>query len=151
MKGCKCVDGPVTKGLDGNPRGGCIPPLTDHGIEELQNGWCFLDNVQDPKNPTDNCFQDAQFSIADGRFWSNEACNVLKSTSEVCLSTSSKPLHLPLPATRGWSYSSCTRAGSENGAAWCAVQVDEEGDVIKNAWEDCRAGCPGTDEAIVEA
>ena len=56
--------------------------LSEHGIEELQNGWCFLDNVQDPKNPTDNCFEDAQFSVADGRFWSNEACNVLKSTPE---------------------------------------------------------------------
>ena len=56
--------------------------LSDHGIEELQNGWCFLGNVQDPKNPTDNCFEDAQFSVADGRFWSNEACNVLKSSPE---------------------------------------------------------------------
>ena len=28
MKGCKCTEEPVTKGLDGNPRGGCIPPLT---------------------------------------------------------------------------------------------------------------------------
>ena len=27
MKGCKCSDEPVVKGLDGNPRGGCIPPL----------------------------------------------------------------------------------------------------------------------------
>ena len=27
MKGCKCADGPVTKGLDGNPRVGCIPHL----------------------------------------------------------------------------------------------------------------------------
>ena len=26
-KGCKCYDGLVTKGLDGNPRGGCISPL----------------------------------------------------------------------------------------------------------------------------
>ena len=27
QKSCKCTDGPVTKGLDGNPKGGCIPPL----------------------------------------------------------------------------------------------------------------------------
>ena len=45
-KGCKCVSGPVTKGLDGNPRGGCIKPLADHGIEELEEGWCFLENLQ---------------------------------------------------------------------------------------------------------
>ena len=45
-KDCKCVSGPVTKGLDGNPRGGCIKPLADHGIEELAEGWCFLENLQ---------------------------------------------------------------------------------------------------------
>jgi hypothetical protein len=30
-------------------------------------------------------------------------------------------------------------------------QVDQEGEVIKNAWEDCKAGCPGTEDPIVEA
>jgi len=150
MKGCKCTEGPVTKGLDGNPRGGCIPPLTDHGVEELQNGWCFLENVQDPNNPTGDCFEDTQFSVADGRFWSNEACNVVKSTPEVCLSTSSNPCIFPFTYL-GESHSSCTKAGSDNGAAWCAVQVDEEGEVIKNAWEDCEATCPGTDDTVVEA
>ena len=45
-KDCKCASGPVTKGLDGNPRGGCIKPLADHGIEELEEGWCFLENLQ---------------------------------------------------------------------------------------------------------
>jgi hypothetical protein len=49
--------------------------IREHGIEELEHGWCFLENVQDPQNPTDNCFPDTQFSVADGRFWSNMACN----------------------------------------------------------------------------
>ena len=49
--------------------------ISDHGIEELAHGWCFLENVQDPQNPTDNCFADTQFSVIDGRFWSNKACN----------------------------------------------------------------------------
>ena len=56
--------------------------VSDHGVEELENGWCFLENVQDPNNPTGDCFEDTQFSVADGRFWSNEACNVVKSTPE---------------------------------------------------------------------
>ena len=25
---------------------GCIKPLADHGIEELEEGWCFLENLQ---------------------------------------------------------------------------------------------------------
>jgi len=151
MKGCKCSDETLTKGLDGNPRGGCVPPLTDHGVEELEHGWCFLDNVQDPSDPTQDCFGDTQFSVADGRFWSNEACNVVKSIPEVCLSTSSNPCIFPF-TYQGESYTSCTNTGSENGAAWCAVQVDEEGEVVKNAWEDCKAGCPGTNKtAVIEA
>ena len=28
-------------------------------------------------------------------------------------------------------------------------QVDEEGEVVKNAWEDCKAGCPGTNNTAV--
>lgn len=72
---CKCTDEPLTKGLDGNPKGGCIPPLVDHGIEELSHGWCFLVNVADSFEPTKNCFDDVQWSPADGRFWSNKACS----------------------------------------------------------------------------
>jgi len=143
MKGCKCTDDQVTKGLDGNPRGGCVPPLTDHGVAELENGWCFLDNVQDPTNPTDHCFADTQFSVADGRFWSNQACNVVKSVAPVCLSTSSNPCIFPF-TYKGETFSSCTSTGSENGAAWCAVEVDQEGEVVKNAWEDCQENCKGT-------
>jgi len=46
---------------------------------------------------------------------------------------------------QGVSYTSCTQAGSENGAAWCAVQVDGTGEVVPNMWDDCQEGCPGTD------
>ena len=49
--------------------------LSDHGIPDLANGWCFLENVEDPVNPTQNCYGDTQFSVVDGRFWSSEACN----------------------------------------------------------------------------
>jgi len=73
---CGCTSEPVTKDLAGHPRGGCIPPLVDHGIEELGKGWCFLVNVEDSENPTKNCFQDTKWSPADGRFYSNEACLV---------------------------------------------------------------------------
>lgn len=71
---CKCATEPITKGLDGNPRGGCVPPLVDHGIEEVANGWCFLINVADPQNPSQDCYEDSQWSATDGRFWSNQAC-----------------------------------------------------------------------------
>jgi len=39
--------------------------------------------------------------------------------------------------------------GSENGAAWCATQVDSDGAVVKNTWEDCQAGCP-IEEVILD-
>merc|ERR1712158_244392 len=45
----------------------------------------------------------------------------------------------------GVTYNKCTNAGSENGAAWCATEVDANGEVVRNTWEDCEEGCPGTD------
>ena len=56
--------------------------ISDHGIEELAHGWCFLENVQNPQNPTDNCFADTQFSVTDGRFWSKKACNGVFGTQQ---------------------------------------------------------------------
>ena len=38
------------------------------------NGFCFLEFVTNPDNPSENCFPDAQFSKSHGRFWSNMAC-----------------------------------------------------------------------------
>jgi len=142
MKGCKCADSQVSRGLDGNPKGGCVPPLADHGIEELENGWCFLENIQDPQNPVDNCFEDTQFSVADGRFWSNQACNAQKDAARACLSTAGTPCIFPF-SYKGQNHTTCTNSGSENGAHWCATQVDVDGEVVRNTWEDCAPGCPG--------
>jgi len=142
MKGCKCEGGAVTKGLDGNPRGGCIPVLGD---EEESEGWCFLDHVQDPKNVTQNCFEDSQWSVADGKFWSSEACALEKQKTEVCLTTKDKKCVFPFTYS-GQTYNQCTTDTSENGAPWCAVEVDEDGEVIPNAWDDCHSGCPGMGE-----
>eukprot|EP00095_Tigriopus_kingsejongensis_P005107 maker-scaffold161_size295871-snap-gene-1.36 protein:Tk05107 transcript:maker-scaffold161_size295871-snap-gene-1.36-mRNA-1 annotation:"cysteine-rich motor neuron 1 protein" len=54
----------------------CVPlnqetlfPATDGG-----KAYCFLEYVHDPTDPSQNCFQDAQWSKSAGRFWSNEAC-----------------------------------------------------------------------------
>ena len=48
---------------------------------------------------------------------------------------------------KGTTYNKCTTVGSDNEAAWCAraTEIDEAGEVIKNKWEDCDEGCPGTD------
>merc|ERR1712106_624422 len=45
---------------------------------------------------------------------------------------------------KGVSYSTCTTEESENKVPWCATQVDETGEVVKNSWQDCSEGCPGT-------
>ena len=34
-------------------------------------GWCFLENIEDPTDPTKNCFSDALWSHTHGRFWSH--------------------------------------------------------------------------------
>jgi len=44
--------------------------------------------------------------------------------------------------SQGATYGACTQAGSENGAAWCATEVDENGEVVRNTWEDCDLACP---------
>ena len=31
-----------------------------------------------------------------------------------------------------------------NKQAWCATQVESNGDVTLGRWEDCNPGCPGT-------
>ena len=58
---------------------------------------------------------------------------------------------------QGVTYNACTDAGSDNGAAWCATevrideysvkhnkdvfdQVDADGEVVKNTWQDCQDG-----------
>jgi len=38
-------------------------------------GYCFLENIQDPKNPTKHCFNDMKWSITHSRFYSYEACD----------------------------------------------------------------------------
>ena len=62
---------------------------------------------------------------------------------------------------KGETYNKCTDAGSDNGATWCATevrdgydsvehdndvfeQVDDDGEVVRNTWQDCQDGCPGT-------
>jgi len=47
-------------------------------------------------------------------------------------------------------HNSCTNVGSENGAAWCATEVDSEGVVVKNTWEDCQAGCPVEESVVLD-
>ena len=43
---------------------------------------------------------------------------------------------------RGQSYSSCTTTESDNGAAWCATEVDSAGAVVHSKWQDCKPECP---------
>merc|ERR1711892_1437204 len=147
-KSCKCTREATVKGLDGNPKGGCVPPLNDVGIEDLEYGWCFLENVANAENPSDNCYEDVDWSAADGRFWSNLACVEENKGPHECLTTLQKPCVFPF-SYNGVVQSQCTNVGSENGAAWCATQVDSDGAVVRNTWEDCQAGCP-IEEVILD-
>ena len=52
--------------------GACFGSDPDYGAGLW--GFCFLEYVQDPSNPTENCFEDAQWSKTAGRFWSSQAC-----------------------------------------------------------------------------
>ena len=41
---------------------------------QFRLGFCFLDNVQDPQNPSENCYEDVQWNKSVGKFYSKEAC-----------------------------------------------------------------------------
>ena len=38
-------------------------------------------------------------------------------------------------------YNSCTKAESDNGKAWCALELDSQGTVIPGKWADCDLNC----------
>ena len=40
----------------------------------FSSGWCFLEDVSNPNNPSENCFEDASWSPTNGRFFSSYAC-----------------------------------------------------------------------------
>ena len=65
---CRCEEG---QGL----RNQCIEIGEDPG-------FCFLQYVGDPANPTHNCFADVQWSPTDGRFWSAMACKSNKENKD---------------------------------------------------------------------
>merc|ERR1719153_380534 len=69
---CHCSKEPAVQGIDGNSRGGCVPSPNQE--RERAHGWCFLENIKNPGNGTENCFADTRWSVVDGRFWSNMAC-----------------------------------------------------------------------------
>merc|ERR550532_670976 len=138
---CRCTREALVKGLDGNPKGGCVPPRDDVGISDLEQGYCFLENILDFTHPERNCYEDVAWSEVDGRFWSNIACVEEHSKPQVCISTLNKPCIFPF-TFQNETFTGCTHRGSENGAAWCATEVDANGVVVTNAWEDCQASCP---------
>jgi len=45
---------------------------------------------------------------------------------------------------KGVKYDACTTDHSENGAPWCAVQVNNRGRVVRGRWGDCAGNCPGS-------
>ena len=67
QRSCRCTREATLIGLDGNPHGGCVPPRDDVGIQDLEFGWCFLENIRDPLNPSVGCYEDATWSEVDGR------------------------------------------------------------------------------------
>ena len=42
---------------------------------------------------------------------------------------------------KGTEYNSCTKVESDNGKAWCALQLDSQGTVIPRKWADCDLNC----------
>jgi len=50
---------------------GCTPHFN---APPGSHGWCWLENVVEPRNPHFKCFEDAVYSARNGRFWSSQAC-----------------------------------------------------------------------------
>ena len=65
------------------------------GIEDLEYGWCFLENIVDPANPQNGCHEDVQWSEVDGRFWSNIACFDENQEPHECLVCPCPPSIIP--------------------------------------------------------
>jgi len=76
-KACRCAledrDAEVNKNCraPSNPN---IFFLSPSGERTADPGYCFLENVQDPKNPTKNCFSDVEWSATYSRYYSHRAC-----------------------------------------------------------------------------
>jgi len=73
---CRCTKRALQFDLVGNPKGGCLKPTSrgTFSVPEIEDGYCFLENIQDPANPSASCFDDVQWSTSDGMFYSHRAC-----------------------------------------------------------------------------
>ena len=105
---------------------------SDVGISDLEQGYCFLENILDFTQPERNCYEDVAWSEVDGRFWSNIACVEEHRQPQPCLSTLNKPCIFPF-TFQGETFNGCTHRGSENGAAWCATEVSALG-LFRFSW-----------------
>lgn len=85
---CHCAR---TNNKDINRNGNCYKS----GGQDT-SGWCFLEFVTDPANPTKRCYADAKWSKADGRYWSAEACKHVK-TALVATRAPPTPTTRPTP------------------------------------------------------
>jgi len=75
---CRCSNGETLRDLSGNIKGACngqgSPGTFSVNDPDTIYGYCFVEHVEDPSNPSKNCFDDVQYSPADGRFYSFQAC-----------------------------------------------------------------------------
>jgi len=79
--------------------------------------------------------------------WVNRQCIPGSPTASVsggCTTIGGDPCKFPF-TYKGVRYETCTTDHSENGAPWCAVQVNRLGRVIQGRWGDCAENCPGSD------
>jgi len=92
---CRCDRGETAMDYDllGNPRGNCTG-LDLNTSDNLDEVWCFLENIRSPEEPRSGCYSDIQWSAKDGRFWSSLACIKDPDVEEGDLSTfSNLPPH----------------------------------------------------------
>ena len=128
----------------------CIFPFTYKGLThnsctkaDSENGayWCATE-VQSNGKVVNGKWEDCDFSYS--------ICH------KECLTIQNKPCVFPF-TFKGEVHNQCTQVDSENGAYWCAtkvnkclfyvfcrnisLQVDGTGQVVRNAWADCRSSC----------
>ena len=48
---------------------------------------------------------------------------------------------------RGKNYDKCTTDFSANRKAWCATEVNSNGEVIDGQWDDCQSTCQGSSKS----
>jgi hypothetical protein len=78
---------PMCENMEGKKTCKCKDPKSNTKLIEtlpMELKWCFLEQVNNPMDPTKHCFEDVKWSKTDGRFWSYLAYRNGEESGDFC-------------------------------------------------------------------